>query len=74
MSAAWAQRHWDHARSAHNLPHMAGKPIRCRVGLHAFVVEHPHDERPQGPDAKVCRLCGKRTGPGVFGLPPVVGG
>jgi hypothetical protein len=53
---------------------MAEKPIRCRVGLHVFVVEHPHDERSQGPDAKVCRLCGKRTGPGVFGLPPVEGG
>jgi len=41
--------------------------MRCRVGLHAFVVEHPRDEQPQGPDAKICRLCGKRTGPGVFG-------
>jgi len=29
-----------------------GKPLRCRLGMHAYVEEHPADERSHGPDRK----------------------
>jgi hypothetical protein len=48
---------------------MAAKPLRCRLGMHAFVSEHPTDERFHGPDNKVCRLCGKHP-TDVGGIPP----
>ena len=50
-------------------PAMAAKPLRCRLGMHAYVGEHPTDERLQAPDRKVCRLCGKHTQGGV---PPAI--
>jgi hypothetical protein len=49
---------------------MAGKPFRCMVGLHAYVREHPPDERVHGPVGEVCRLCGKHRG--ASGIPPAV--
>jgi hypothetical protein len=48
---------------------MATKPLRCRFGMHSYVHEHPADERLQGPDDKVCRLCGKHSS-GLGGIPP----
>jgi len=50
---------------------MAAKPLRCRLGMHAYVSEHPADERLRAPDNKVCRLCGKHTDGGI--LPPILG-
>ena len=47
---------------------MASKQLRCRMGLHSYVRAHryvrahPVDERYEGPDQQVCRLCGKRRG------------
>jgi hypothetical protein len=41
---------------------MASKQLRCRMGLHSYVRAHPADERYEGPDQQVCRLCGKRRG------------
>jgi len=37
------------------------------MGLHSYVRDsyvraHPADERYEGPDQQVCRLCGKRRG------------
>jgi hypothetical protein len=40
--------------------------------MHAYVGEHPVDERLPGPDKKVCRLCGKHTDMSAF--PPGAGG
>jgi hypothetical protein len=39
---------------------MTEKPLRCRLGLHSYVAEHPADERLKGPGMQVCRRCGKR--------------
>ncbi|MGY1814345.1 hypothetical protein [Blastococcus sp. SYSU D00820] len=39
---------------------MTGKPVRCWLGFHSYVQRRPDDERPRGPDQKVCRLCGKQ--------------
>ena len=39
---------------------MTEKPLRCRIGLHSYVAEHPADERLRGPGMQVCRRCGKR--------------
>jgi hypothetical protein len=47
---------------------MAGKPWKCRLGVHSYVHEYPRDERLPGPGGggEVCRLCGKRRGePGI---------
>jgi hypothetical protein len=45
---------------------MAGKPFRCKVGLHSYVREHPPDERLTRFGVDVCRRCGKRRGePGI---------
>jgi len=53
---------------------MATKPLRCRLGMHAYVRARPTAERPPGPDNKVCRLCGKHLGD-MFGIPPAaIGG
>jgi len=53
---------------------MATKPLRCRLGVHAYVSEHPADERLQGPGNKVCRLCGRHP-TDVGGIPPAaIGG
>ena len=49
---------------------MAGKPLRCRLGLHSYVREHPREEDFRGPGGEVCRLCGKRRG--APGIPPSV--
>lgn len=51
---------------------MTRKRLRCRLGFHAYVTRHPVDEKPQGPDQKVCRLCGKRTGV-PYGSVPAAG-
>ena len=48
---------------------MTKKRWRCRLGFHSYVARHPEDERPQGPDQKVCRLCGKQTGVPYGNLP-----
>ena len=53
----------------------ARRPLRCRLGFHAYVQRRPEDERLRGPDHKVCRRCGKRRDleidsivpPGVMG-------
>jgi hypothetical protein len=37
------------------------------MGLHSYVRAHPADERYEGPDQQVCRLCGK--GRDVVGHP-----
>ena len=37
--------------------------------MHAYVNEHPTDERFHGPDNKVCRLCGKQP-TDLGGVPP----
>ncbi|SNS86463.1 hypothetical protein SAMN06893096_109116 [Geodermatophilus pulveris] len=34
---------------------MTGEPLSCGLGLHAYVRQHPADERPHGPDQEVCR-------------------
>ena len=39
---------------------MTEKPLRCRLGLHSYVGEHPADELLKGPGMQVCRRCGKR--------------
>jgi hypothetical protein len=52
---------------------MADKPWRCRVGLHAYVREHPPGERLGGAVGEVCRLCGKRRGAPDIPL-PLLGG
>jgi hypothetical protein len=39
---------------------MTEKPLRCRLGLHSYVAEHPADELLRGPGMQVCRRCGKR--------------
>ena len=39
---------------------MTDKPLRCRIGVHSYVAEHPAEERLRGPGMQVCRLCGKR--------------
>ena len=39
------------------------------MGFHSYVTRHPEDEKPQGPDDKVCRLCGKQTGVPYGNLP-----
>lgn len=49
---------------------MTGKPLRCRLGLHANVQQRPDDEQLHGPDQKVCRLCGKRSGTPFGAVPP----
>ena len=41
---------------------MAGKPFRCKVGLHSYVREHPPDERVHRSGSEVCLRCGKRRG------------
>ena len=46
------------------------KPLRCRLGLHAYVQRHPEDERLRGPDAKVCRRCGKHSDIDTTVIPP----
>jgi hypothetical protein len=51
---------------------MTGKPFRCRVGLHAYVREHPPGERIHEPVGEVCRLCGRHRG--ASGIPPAVVG
>ncbi len=54
---------------------MADRPLRCRLGFHSYVPEHPRDEGPRGPDGhgEVCRLCGKRRGPSGIPL-SILGG
>ena len=49
---------------------MAARPIRCVLGLHSYVREHPRDERPSLASGEVCRLCGKHRG--APGIPPAV--
>ena len=58
-----------------------GKPLRCRLGMHAYVKEHPAERRSHdvihagfrvSPDREICRLCGKRRSaeflpPGALG-------
>ena len=39
---------------------MTQKPLRCVLGLHSYVGEHPAEERLRGPGMQVCRRCGKR--------------
>lgn len=41
---------------------MTKKRMRCRLGIHSYVTRHPEGEKTQGPDDKVCRLCGKHSG------------
>ena len=53
---------------------MAGKRLRCRLGFHSYVTRHPESERLQEPDAKVCRLCGKRSDLSFRNLPGAMGG
>jgi hypothetical protein len=37
------------------------KPLRCRLGLHAYVQERHTDKQLHGPNHQgVCRSCGKR--------------
>jgi len=48
--------------------------MRCVLGLHPYVREHPADERLQGPDKQVCRLCGKRRDAGSPVPPAALGG
>jgi hypothetical protein len=49
---------------------MARKHVACMLGLHAYVGEHPPDERLRGPGWQVCRRCGKRRNAGSSGVPP----
>jgi len=51
---------------------MSGKPLRCRFGFHVYVQRHPDDERPAGPDDKICLRCGKRTGTPFVSVPGAV--
>ena len=53
---------------------MASKPIRCLLGFHSFVRQHPTDERFAGPPRQVCRLCGKGRNLDDAKVPPAVFG
>ena len=58
-----------------------GKPLRCRLGMHAYVKKHPTEPRSRdqvhagfrvSADREVCRLCGKSRSaeflpPGLLG-------
>jgi hypothetical protein len=51
---------------------MATRSVRCRLGLHAWVQRRAPEERVEGPDHQVCRVCGKereRNGP-LHSVPP----
>jgi hypothetical protein len=48
---------------------MTTKPLRCKLGLHSYVQSHPADERLQGPDHQVCRVCGRQRN-GMPDVPP----
>lgn len=52
----------------------ARKPLRCRLGLHAYVQRRPEDERLRGPDHQVCRRCGKHRDIDSTIIPPGVVG
>ncbi|SNS11660.1 hypothetical protein SAMN04488107_1445 [Geodermatophilus saharensis] len=50
------------------------RSLRCLLGIHDWVRRHPPDERYEGPDRRVCRRCGRQTGPwdvppGAVGVP-----
>jgi hypothetical protein len=53
---------------------VTSKPVRCRLGLHAYVRRHPVDERSEGPDHQVCQMCGKQRGPAPDVPPGFLGG
>jgi hypothetical protein len=53
---------------------MAGRDLRCLVGLHSYVRQHPAGERLAGPARQVCRRCGKNRDLDHANVPPAVFG
>ena len=50
---------------------MAGKPLRCRMGMHKWVAQHQVET---GVGFYVCARCGQDRAPDGPSVPPVASG